>query len=71
MNKALILKAEAFAQANYSNGLDFFVECYSEIEWVNYIDSHQFKNWREMKADMLRFADIRKEYADEVCSGEW
>jgi|TARA_R110000851_G_scaffold249182_1_gene401707 hypothetical protein len=71
LNTALILEAKAFAKEHYNNGLDFFVECYDEIEWVEYIDSHQFKNWREMKADMLRFAAARKEYAEEINSGEW
>ena len=56
LNTALILEAKAFAKEHYSNGLDFFVECYDEIEWVE---------------DMLRFAAARKEYAEEINSGEW
>jgi hypothetical protein len=61
-NEALILKAKAFAKERYNDGLDFFVECYTDEEWVEYIEDYQFKNWREMKARMLRHADTRREH---------
>jgi len=65
-NEALILKAKAFAKERYNDGLDFFVECYTDEEWVEYIEDHKFKNWREMKADMLFFAACRKERREEI-----
>ena len=65
-NEALILKAKAFAKERYTDGLDFFVECYSDEEWVEYIEDRQFKNWRELKACMLRHADTRREQQEEI-----
>ena len=65
-NETLILKAKAFAKERYTDGLDFFVECYGEKEWQEYIDNHQFKNWRAMKADMLSLAACRKERQEEI-----
>ena len=65
-NATLILQAKALAKKRYNDGLDFFVECYSDEEWEEYIDNHQFKNWREMKARMLQHAETRREYAEEI-----
>jgi len=65
-NAILILQAKALAKERYNDGLDFFVECYSDEEWVEYIEDRQLKNWRELKACMLQHAETRREYAEEI-----
>jgi hypothetical protein len=67
----LILKAKAFAQERYNEGLDFFVECYTDEEWVEYIQEDKYKNWKELKAGMLKHAAIIKERAEEINASEW
>ena len=67
----LILKAKAFAQERYNQGLDFFVECYTDEEWVEYIQEDKYKNWKELKAGMLKHAAIIKERAEEINASEW
>ena len=70
-NEALILKAKAFAKERYTDGLDFFVECYTDEEWVEYIQEDKYKNWKELKAGMLKHAAIIKERAEEINASEW
>jgi len=60
----IISKAKAFAEANYDNGLDFFVEGYGDDEWLDYIQT--FNGWSEVKAEMKSHAARRAEYAADI-----
>ena len=42
--ETVIAKAKAFCEANYENGFDEFVECYSDADWLEeakYEDYHE------------------------------
>jgi hypothetical protein len=57
----VINKAKAFAEANYDKGYDFFVECYSDSEWKDYVtdDSGCLMTWGEVEKDMASYVEIR------------
>ena len=50
----VIEKAKAFAESNYDQGYDFFVECYGDSEWDTFVtrDCGTLKTWDEVKKDM-------------------
>jgi len=56
---ALIANAKAYAETNYEEGYDFFIECYEDREWYDFIvrDCGALKNWGDIKKDM----DLRAE----------
>ena len=66
MKEGLILQGKAFAKERYNDGLDFFVECYTDGEWEEYIDDHQFKHLGELRAHMLFLAACRKERQEAI-----
>jgi len=51
---ALIANAKGYAEANYEEGYDFFVECYEDREWYDFITRNcgALKNWADIKKDM-------------------
>lgn len=66
---AVIDKAKAYAEANYNKGMDYFVECYADKEWLDYVhcyDTGVLKSWREVKSEMFQDAKIKAIYAKEV-----
>ena len=50
----VIEKAKTFAEANYDQGYDFFVECFDDSEWDTFVtrDCGTLKTWDEVKNDM-------------------
>lgn len=57
-NKIETLKA--YAQANYEEGMDSFIECYSDDEWLELLNSHN-NCVKAAKADMRQVAGIHLE----------
>ena len=51
---ALIANAKGYAEDNYAKGYDFFIECYEDLEWYDFItrDCGALKNWSDIKKDM-------------------
>ncbi len=64
----VIEKAKAYAEANYNNGMDFFVECYEREEWVDEVSrlDGTLKPWREVKKAMREHADSRARIMEDV-----
>ena len=65
----IIAKAMAFAEDNYSNGMDYFIECYERSDWLEYIanDDGSLKKWSEVKAEMREDAHSRIEQTLDIC----
>lgn len=59
----LIEKAKEYAQQNYENGMDMFVECYEEEEWAGLVHTPGGKlmTWDETKNVMDSVASVRRE----------
>jgi len=55
--------AKEFAEANYNNGMDFFIECYEDSEWMDYIGSKQLM---QVLSCMVIDANIRKLHSEEI-----
>ena len=82
--ETVIAKAKAFCEANYENGFDEFVECYSDADWLEeakYEDYHEkvisgevkegeTMTWRDLKAKIKWVKTIRADYAAE-CRASW
>lgn len=58
INKIETLKA--YAQANYDKGMDFYIECYSEKEWVEFLDQNN-NCLKSAKAGMREMAETQLE----------
>ena len=54
--------AKEFAEANYDNGMDFFIECYEDSEWMDYIVSKQLM---QVLSCMVTAATKRKPHSQE------
>jgi hypothetical protein len=66
---AVIEKAKAYAKANYNNGMDYFVECYADEQWQDYVHCYEtkaLKSWQEVKAEMMQDAKNHAEHAADV-----
>jgi len=51
---------KTYAQANYDSGMDFYVECFSDEEWVDFLE--QSNNCLQTaKANMREMAEIQLE----------
>ena len=59
----VIEKAKAFAEENYNNGKDFYVECYERDQWMEELSREDgtLKPWQEVKKAMKKRADLRAE----------
>ena len=57
----VIEKAKAFAEANYDNGFDFFVECYEQEQWLEEVARKDgtLMTWSEVKKSMKHHAALR------------
>jgi len=55
--------AKEFAEANYDNGMDFFIECYEDSEWMDYIGDKQLM---QVLSCMVIDANIRKLHSEEI-----
>jgi len=54
----VIKKARVFAKHNYRRGMDIFVDCYSQEEWVDFVTERgEIMEWREVQKIMRGFAD--------------
>jgi hypothetical protein len=64
----VIEKAKAYAEANYNNGMDFFVECYERDQWVDEVSrlDGTLKPWREVKKAMKKHAESRAEIMADI-----
>ena len=75
---AVIEKAKAYAKANYNNGMDYFVECYADEQWQDYVHCYEtkaLKSWQEVKAEMFQDAKNYAEHKADIrgysdCDGE-
>ena len=60
----LIEKAKAYAEANYTKGMDTFVECYGDDEWREFLRGDEgwgtpdITTWKDCKSMMDTMADI-------------
>ena len=61
--KQVINKAKAYAEENYDNGMDFFVECYESAEWTRFVGS---KIWSDVKAAMDSLAANKLDHALDI-----
>jgi len=61
----IIELAKEFAEANYDNGMDYFIECYEDREWMDYIGS---KTLMQVLSCMVISANNRAEYAAEIAA---
>jgi hypothetical protein len=52
----IITKAKEYAKENYENGMDTFVECYTQSEWEEFAEDCD--TWEEMKETMDSCADV-------------
>ena len=61
----VIGKAKAYAEDNYNNGMDFYVECYDQEQWVKEVsrENGTLMTWREVKKEMNIY---RKQYAEQT-----
>ena len=70
----LIEKAKAYAEDNYDNGMDRFVECFGKSDWVNFVhhseleDRSGLMSWAEIKNSMR---SLRNWDAEMQTTGEW
>lgn len=64
----VIEKAKAYAEDNYNNGMDFFVECYDRDQWVEEVSREDgtLKTWREVKKAMRKHATFRASIMEDV-----
>jgi hypothetical protein len=64
----VIEKAKAYAEDNYNNGMDFFVECYERDQWEEEVSREDgtLKPWREVKKSMRKHADLRTAVMEDV-----
>lgn len=51
---------KAYAQSNYDKGMDFYVECYSDEEWAEFLGRNN-NCLRTTKANMREMAEIQLE----------
>ena len=68
--KTVIEKAKKFAEDNYDNGYDAYVECYDDEDWEGVVKDHNGKllSWSEVKAHMKEMVQI---WADRRADGYW
>ena len=66
----VINKAKALAEANYASGYDFFVECFSDSEWEDYVTDELgcLMAWGEVKKDMALWVEMRAIQESEIAS---
>jgi len=64
----IIKKAKAYAEDNYNNGMDFFVECYERDQWVEEVSREDgtLMTWREVKKSMRKHANFRTSIMEDV-----
>ena len=64
----VIGKAKAYAEDNYSNGMDFYVECYDQEQWVEEVSREDgtLMTWREVKKEMKEFSQLRSDHIADV-----
>ena len=64
----VIEKAKAFAEENYNNGMDFYVECYERDQWMEEVSREDgtLKPWQEVKKAMKKRADLRAEIMADI-----
>jgi len=64
----VIEKAKAFAEENYNNGFDFYVECYEQEQWVQEVSREDgtLMTWSEVKKSMKESVDLRAEIRADV-----
>ena len=64
----IIEKAEAYAEANYNNGMDFFVECYERDQWIEEVSREDgtLMTWEEVKKAMREHANLRTSIMEDV-----
>ena len=55
--------AKEFAEANYDNGMDYFIEGYEDSEWMDYIGDKQLM---QVLSCMVIDANIRKLHSEEI-----
>ena len=57
----VIEKAKAFAEENYDNGFDLFVECYEQEQWVEEVSREDgtLMTWAEVKKNMKDYAELK------------
>ena len=59
-NEIIIIKLKAYAEANYDNGMDVFVECNGEQEWQELVDQNG-GDMEKCKAEMRELSDYYEE----------
>lgn len=66
----LIKKCKEYAESNYSNGYDTFVECYDNDEWVEFLSGYfiddeevlpPITSWKKAKSLMEQLASVWSE----------
>ena len=65
----VIGKAKAYAEDNYDNGMDFYVECYDQKQWVEVVSNEDgtLMTWKEVKKEMNIYRQIKAEQAADIC----
>tara|TARA_R110001632_G_scaffold111388_1_gene222109 strand:+ start:162 stop:419 length:258 start_codon:yes stop_codon:yes gene_type:complete len=63
-----IEKAKAFCIANYENGFDAFVECYSNADWIELAtkENGNIMEWAELLLEIKSIQKTKTDYATEA-----
>ncbi len=64
----VIEKAKAFAEENYNNGFDFYVECYDQEQWVEKVSRKDgtLMTWAQVKKSMKESVELRAEIRADI-----
>jgi len=64
----VIEQAKAYAKDNYDNGMDFYVECYDQEQWVQEVSREDgtLMTWKEVKKEMKDFSKLRSDHIADV-----
>lgn len=64
-NEIIIIKLKAYAEANYDNGMDVFVECNGDQEWQELVDQNG-GDLEKCKTEMHELSDCYIEQEQNV-----
>lgn len=59
-------KAKLYAMQHYNKGMDTFVECYTDTQWLSWFKEFNPLTWREVKSAMISVASVNQEREADV-----
>ena len=59
----IIEMAKEFAESNYDDGMDYFVECYENKEWLDFVEGLTLI---QVLSNMVKSSNNRAEFIAEI-----